>query len=108
MEMGKRSFAGACRMILLALSSLLIGCRTGSGGGASTPSRDITTVMEAHVDSLMAIPGVVGVAIGERKDGAPCIQVLVVEGTRELRRKIPKTLEGHPVDIVVSGVIRPL
>jgi hypothetical protein len=95
-------------MMLLALSSLLIGCRTGNGGGSSTPSRDITTVMEAHVDSLMTIPGVVGVAIGELKDGTPCIQVLVVEGTREVRRKIPKALEGHPVHIIVSGVIKPL
>ncbi len=102
------SFAAACRLTLFALSSLLIGCRTGSGGGSSPPARDIVAVMEAHVDSLMAIPGVVGVAIGELKDGTPCIQVLVVEGTRELRGKIPKTLEGHPVDIVVSGVIKPL
>jgi hypothetical protein len=70
--------------------------------------RNITSVMEAHVDDLMAIPGVVGVAVGELGDGTPCIQVLVTERTRELRRKIPRTLEGHPVDIVVSGVIRPL
>jgi len=102
------SFAAACRLSLLLLSSFLIGCRSGNGSGSSTPGRDITSVMEANVDSLMAIPGVVGVAIGELKDGTPCIQVLVVEGTRELRRKIPKTLEGHPVDIVVSGVIKPL
>jgi len=78
------------------------------GGGAPTPSRDINSVMEAHLNDLMAIPGVVGVAIGELKDGTPCIQVLVAEQTRELRRKIPKTLEGHPVDIVVAGIIKPL
>jgi hypothetical protein len=63
--------------------------------------------METHVDELMAIPGVVGVAIGELKDGRPCIQVLVVEQTQDLRRRLPKTLEGYPVDIVVSGVIKP-
>ena len=73
-----------------------------------TPSRDIKLVMEAHVDQLMAMPGVVGVAIGELKNGAPCIQVLVIERTRELRRKIPKTLEGYHVDVIVSGVIKPL
>ncbi|MFA4946992.1 MAG: hypothetical protein WC674_00595 [Candidatus Krumholzibacteriia bacterium] len=108
MEKFGRSFAAACRLSLLVLSSLLIGCRSGNGNGASTPSRDIKSVMEAHVDDLMAIPGVVGVAIGELKDGTPCIQVLVVERTSELRRKIPKTLEGHPIDIVVSGIIKPL
>jgi len=108
--MGKfgRSLAAACRLYVLVLSSLLVGCRLGGGNGASTPSRDIKSVMEAHVDDLMAIPGVVGVAIGELKDGTPCIQVLVAEKTRELRRRIPKTLEGHPVDIVVTGIIKPL
>jgi hypothetical protein len=71
-------------------------------------AQDVKSVMEAHVDELMAIPGVAGVAIGELKDGRPCIQVLVVQGKEELRRKIPKTLEGYPVEIVVSGVIKPL
>lgn len=98
----------AARMSLLILPYLCLGCRSGSGGGSSHPARDIKTVMEAHVDELMAIPGVTGVAIGELKDGTPCIQVLVAERTKELRRRIPKTLEGHPVDIVVSGVIEPL
>ena len=102
------SFVAACRLSILVLSSLLIGCRSGNGNGSSTPTRDIKSVMEAHVDDLMAIPGVVGVAIGELKDGTPCIQVLVVERKRELGGKIPKTLEGHPIDIVVSGVIKPL
>jgi hypothetical protein len=103
-----RSFARAVRLVILVLSSICIGCRCGSGSGSPTPSRDIKSVMEAHVNDLMAIPGVVGVAIGELKDGTPCIQVLVVESTREVRRKIPKALEGHPIDIIVSGVIKPL
>ena len=72
------------------------------------PNRDIKTVMEAHVEELMAIPGVVGVAIGELEDRTPCIQVLVIEQTEELSRRIPKSLEGHPVVIMVSGEIRPM
>lgn len=103
-----RSFVSAARLAVLVLSSVCIGCRAGSGDGSSIPGRDIKSVMEAHVDELMAIPGVVGVAIGELKDGTPCVQVLVVELTKELRGKIPKTLEGHPVDVVVTGVIRAL
>jgi hypothetical protein len=34
--------------------------------------------------------------------------VLIVKRTDELRRRIPKTLEGHPVKTVVSGEIKPL
>ncbi len=72
------------------------------------PQRDINTVMEAHVNDLMAIPGVTGVAIGEMEDKTPCILVLVVEETDEINRRIPKTLEGHPVRIFESGEIKPM
>jgi hypothetical protein len=100
-------------MIVLPLAVLFAcgGCNKPPSSERSAPivpSREITQVMDAHVDELMAISGVAGVAIGELKDGTPCIQVLVVERTNELLGKIPRTLEGHPVDIVVSGVIKPL
>jgi hypothetical protein len=72
------------------------------------PTRDIKTVMEAHVNELMAMPGVAGVAIGELDDGTPCILVMVVELTDELEQKIPKSLEGHPVVIEVSGEFKPM
>ena len=72
------------------------------------PSRDINAAMEAHVDELMAIEGVTGVGIGALDDGRPCILVLVVRESEELADKIPKTLEGHPVEIFESGEITPL
>jgi hypothetical protein len=72
------------------------------------PTGDINRVMESHVDSLMAIPGVVGVAIGALDDGSPCIRVLVVRDTPELRRLIPEKLEGFPVVIDETGRIRAL
>jgi len=57
----------------------------------------------------MAIPGVVGVAIGLRDDGTtPCIQILVAERTRTLEERLPRTLEGHPVVVEETGPIRPL
>ncbi|MBN1503923.1 MAG: hypothetical protein JW952_02545 [Candidatus Eisenbacteria bacterium] len=72
------------------------------------PTRDVKSVMEAHVQELMAIDGVTAVAIGELDDGTPCITVYVVEKTDELSDRIPKTLEGHPVVVEESGVIRPM
>ena len=62
--------------------------------------------MEDHVGELMSIPGVVGVAIGETAQGVPCIQVLIAAADEELQKQIPETLEGHPVVIEVSGIIR--
>ena len=74
----------------------------------AVPKRDITTVMDAHVKELMATPGVPGVAIGALDDGTPCILVLVLEKTPEPERSIPKTIEGHPVQIFESGEIKPM
>lgn len=74
--------------------------------GASV--RDIKEVMETNVAKLMALPGVVGVFIGALDNGTPCIKVMVVKANRELEKKIPKTLEGHPVLIVETGELRPL
>ncbi len=100
------------RLSLATVTIVLIagigGCRTATLSGDAMPKRDIKTVMDSHVDELMAIPNVVGVAIGELDDGTPCIQVLVKEETDETTRKIPKTLEGHPVQIIETGEIRPM
>ncbi|MEJ2722413.1 MAG: hypothetical protein P8181_14940 [bacterium] len=67
---------------------------------------DIKKVMDAHAGALMSIPGVVGVAIGALDDGTPCIQILVVEATGELKKRLPGSLDGHPVVIEVTGTIR--
>ncbi len=72
------------------------------------PTRDIQTVQEAHAPALMALAGVVGVAIGETDDRTPCVVIYVREMTEALRTKLPTSLEGHPVRIEVSGEIRPL
>ena len=72
------------------------------------PSRDIKTVMEAHVDELMAITGVVGVYVGETGDGIPCIKVMAARKTPELAKQVPEVLEGHPGLIHETGEIKGL
>lgn len=66
----------------------------------------IDQVLAAHVDSLMALPGVVGTAIG-RCDSAPCIQVFLVDSAALKRARLPARLNGYPVRAVVTGAIRP-
>jgi hypothetical protein len=71
--------------------------------------RDINAVLRDHDDALMAIEGVVGVAVGLLEDGKTiCLKVLVVRETPELVRRIPSSLEGYPVVVEETGVIRPL
>lgn len=86
------------------------GCRDRDekGGNKTVTQRDINAVKDAHADELMAMPGVVGVYVGELEDHSPAIGIMVVKKTPELEQKIPKTLEGYPVKIDETGVIRPM
>ncbi|MCI0513533.1 hypothetical protein L0128_10000 [candidate division KSB1 bacterium] len=74
----------------------------------AAPTRDIKLVMKDHTAEIMALPGVVGIYIGEIENHQPCIKVMVVKKTAELEQKIPKKLEGYPVEIDETGVIRAL
>ncbi len=65
----------------------------------------ITEVLQRHTDSLMTIPGVVGVGQGER-NGAPTIYVMVVALTDSLRTLLPDSIEGYAVDVRETGEIR--
>jgi hypothetical protein len=56
-----------------------------------------------HEDSLMKLPNVIGVGIGEQ-DGAPVIEVLVrtkMSGAEP--SLIPQSIEGYAVNIVEAG-----
>jgi len=66
-------------------------------------------VKEKHESTIMKIPGVTGVAIGE-KDSEPglIIKVYVERMTPELRKRLPKKLEGYPVVTEATGEFRAL
>lgn len=96
-------------LVLLALWLILpTACRRQKESENKLPQRDINLVMADHANELMAIPGVTGVAIGELEDHTPCILVLVEKESNEIRRVVPKILEGHPVRLYVSGKIVPM
>jgi hypothetical protein len=101
-------------LLLLGLWVLAAGCgldppAVPPAHEATMPTRDINDVLRAHDDGLLAIPGVVGVYVGLMdNEKTPCLTVLVTKKTREVERKIPATIEGYPVCIEESGVIRPL
>jgi len=80
--------------------------RTETRTAVTKAPKTIDAVLAAHNDSLMAVPGVLGTAVG-RCDGAPCIRVLVGRVSDEIRRRVPPTLEGYPVHIDVTGTIVP-
>jgi Raf kinase inhibitor-like YbhB/YbcL family protein len=69
-----------------------------------TNLRPIDQVLAAYGDSLMRLPGVVGVGIGRCGD-APCIKVMAARSSRELKDALPARLEGYPVELQVTGPI---
>lgn len=56
---------------------------------------------------VMGMTGVVGTAIGLRR-GKPCIKVYVENDDAGLRRQLPRTAAGVPVDVEVTGGMRRL
>lgn len=75
----------------------------------SMTQKDINGVLKDHEKELLTMPGVVGVYIGLLTDDkTPCLKVMVVKETEDLKMRIPKSIEGYPMLIEESGVIRPL
>ena len=69
------------------------------------PEDAVRAVLAKHAQTLVSLPGVVGVAEGET-GGRPCITVYVVEKTPRLERQVPTELEGWPVVVRESGEFR--
>lgn len=97
-----------CMALLLVIVAGAISCGTQKESKDEMPTRDINAVMTDHTTELIAIPGVTGVAIGELEDHTPCILVLVEEESDEIKKAVPKKLEGHPVQLLVTGKIVPM
>ena len=74
---------------------------------ATVTAKTIEEAQQHLTDSVMSLAGVTGIMIGEC-DGTPCIKVLVVRKTDELAEQVPSEFEGYPVELEVTGEIRPL
>jgi hypothetical protein len=114
MNVGQMLKTGICPVLTLIM--LLVACSTSTQGQISQVKqqesmtrKDINAVLKDHDKELLAIPGVVGVYVGLLPDDiTPCLKVMVVEETEDVRERIPNSIDGYPVLIEESGVIRPL
>lgn len=70
---------------------------------ASASPSEIDRVKQLHEQELMAIDGVEGVGLGKTRIGDDAILVyLRDEGVVKF---VPRDIEGHPVEIIVTGQI---
>jgi hypothetical protein len=97
-------------LICLVAAAFTAGCEENMAQPSSpSPKRDINAVLAAHDKELLAIPDVVGVYVGTLEDRRTlCLRVMLVRKNPETERKIPRSIEGYPVRVEVSGEIRPM
>ncbi len=66
------------------------------------------TIQEAkkkHEASILRMKGVVSVGIGLKDDSTQAIIVGLKTRSRHLIKKIPKNIEGYPVEIRIIGTL---
>src|SRR5207302_1987617 len=97
-----------CTVATLLVARVLASCTARHDGEdtRAVTSKTIEAVLAAHTDSLMALPGVVGTAIG-LCDGVPCIRVFLADSSAAARGRIPAQLDGYSVKVEVTGPIGP-
>ena len=66
-------------------------------------SSTIERVKEDHEKELMAIEGVEGIGVGRDSIGNDAIVVYL--RTDDVKSRIPRTIEGYPVETRVTGII---
>lgn len=60
-----------------------------------------------HTPQWMKLDGIVGTGIGLTEGGEPCLRVFLSAPNPALEASIPDEVDGHPVEVVVTGTIRP-
>jgi hypothetical protein len=69
----------------------------------SEASSAVEQVRQSHEQELMAIKGVEGVGIGNDSIGNDAIIVYV--RTEDAKIRVPSSIDGYPVETIVTGII---
>ncbi len=103
------------RRVLLCVGLILVSSGVQACAGNTTQedlpraqesvAKTIQEVLKEHTDEWMAVPAVIGLAVGDC-EGEVCIKVLVLEMSPEIARTIPSTAGGFPVQLQLTGEIR--
>ena len=92
----------ARRRVLLVMFVIACTGTHANPSGQRMTEKPIEAVLAAHNDSLMAVPGVVGTAIG-RCNGMPCIRVFMRDSASAARARLSDRLEGYTLRVEVTG-----
>ncbi len=107
---GTSTIANPIQDVLTALGVSMVGSDDGNTSGDCPPASQATQTAVAtgraakakHVDALMNLPEVVGVAVGaDGADGA--VEVYLERDNASTRQQVPAALDGVPVRVQVTG-----
>src|SRR2546428_1005521 len=104
--MARRSSGRLVATLVVAAALASCACRDHREETQAVTSRTMEAVLAAHTDSLLALPGVVGTAIG-LCGGAPCLPVFFAGSGAAAPRRLPTQLQGYPGEGEVTGPVRP-
>lgn len=65
----------------------------------------ITETLDTYTEKWLKIPGVVGTGEG-KSGGKPCIMIMTSGNLKQIKKKIPKTVEGYKVVFEETGEIK--
>ena len=100
----RRAASAASGLVVLAVMLSACGGEPADPTPAPSDAQPIDQLLAAHTDEMLAIPGIVGLGIGECA-GAPCIRVFAETEAASLDEQIPSELDGYPVEVDVTGPI---
>lgn len=69
---------------------------------------ELREVKRRHSAELLRLPGVCGVGVAKGKDGGLVIALHLDTNDEEIIARLPKVIEGHPVETVQSGPFKKL
>jgi len=69
---------------------------------------ELREVKRRHSEELLRLPGVCGVGVAKGKDGGLVIALHLDTDDAEIIGQLPKEIEGHPVEVVLSGPFKKL
>ena len=65
----------------------------------------ISEVLDKYTEKWLKIPGIVGTGEG-KSEGKPCIMIMTNGNSKQIKKKIPKTIEGYKVVFEETGEIK--
>ncbi len=99
--------SASVQVLLIVLTGIACTSQTQTDSN-NGPDLTVKEVIDKHSADLLSIEGVEGLYESLDDNNKPVIKIMVASDDPELLKRLPDTLEGYDVVVVVTGEIKPL